>query len=200
MANINKKELDDLLKIEGKIRGVVFHTDASYVLKKEGEKGLERLKNIVKDLGYQINYDNPKKTDWYPIGLRAISLILMKDTFGWSDKEIEEMGWNAPSFSFIIKIFMKFFVSISKIAEESPRLWKEHYWDIGELVPELHEDKKTLILRLKNFKVHPIICIYLAGYFKRVASLGIKSKKIECKETECIFKEGSCDEFRITWE
>lgn len=200
MANVNKNELDGLLKIKGEIRGVVFYTDASYVSQREGQSGLDKIEKAVKELGYPINYRNPKKTDWYPIGLRAISLILIKDALGWSDEDINQMGWNAPSFSFIIKIFMKFFISVTKIAQESPKLWTEHYRDIGTLVPEVDEEKRVLILRLKDFKVDPIFCPYLAGYFKRVASFGLSGQKIDCKETKCVFRGDEYDEFTITWE
>lgn len=201
MSNLNKKELDELLRLKGEIRGVVFHTDASYVFQREGQKGLDKLEKAVEELGYPIDYKNPKKTDWYPVGLRAISLLLIKDTFGWSDEDIKDMGWNAPSFSFIIKIFMKFFISIEKIAEETPTLWKEHYKDIGRLQPmEVDKEKKIFVLRIEDFKVHPIFCFYLHGYFKRVLSFALKTKKINSEETKCVFRGDSCDEFTIKWE
>ena len=201
MANINKQELDELLKTKGEIRGLVFHTDASYVLARNGESGLVKLENTIKELGYPIDYRHPKRTDWYPIGLRVISLLVIKDTFGWNDEDIKEMGFNAPIFSFLVKIFMKFFISLAKTAKESPKLWKEHYRNVGKLVPvKVDEDKKFFILRLEEFKIHPIFCTYLNGYFKRVASFGITSKKIDCKETKCVFKGDPYDEFLITWE
>lgn len=201
MSGLNKKELDKLLKIKGETRGVVFYTDASYVLSKKGQSGLEKLENIVKELGYSLDYRNPRKTDWYPVGLRAISLILIKDTFNWSDEEIKEMGWNAPNFSFIIKIFMKFFISLKKIVKESSHLWNEHYKDIGKLsTAKFNEEKRILILRLEDFKVHPIFCSYFIGYFTKVSSFGLKNKKPRCVETKCNFRGDSYHDFKITWD
>ncbi len=196
---INKEELDKLLEIKGEVRGVVFYTDGQYVLQKEGEEGLKKLEKVVNELGYSINYRAPNKIGWVPIGLRAISLILIKETFGWSDEEIKKMGWNAPSVSFVIKIFMKFFASLKKIVEKAPSLWEEHY-RIGKLsAPVFEEENKRLVLRLRDFKVHPILCTYLSGYFLRVASLGIKSEKVEVKEIKCSFNGDPYDDFEITW-
>jgi hypothetical protein len=81
MDEIKKEELDKLMKIEGEVRGVVFQTDAKYVLEKEGEEGLKKLEERVKGLGYPIDYRKGEALDSHPIGLRVISLLLIKDTF-----------------------------------------------------------------------------------------------------------------------
>lgn len=197
---INKEELDKLLEIKGEVRRVVFYTDGQYILQKEGEEGLKKLEKLVKELNYPIDYRTSDKVGWTSIGLRAISLILIKETFNWSDDEIKQMGWSAPSFSFLIKIFMRFFRALKMIIEKAPSLWKEHY-RVGELsAPVFDEKNKKLVLRLTNFKIHPILCTYLSGYFLRVASLGIKSSKTEVKEIKCSFKGDPYDDFEITWE
>lgn len=198
---LKKEELDKLMEIKGEVRGAVFQTDASYVLEKEGEKGLEKLEERVKEFNYPINYRNPQGTDWYPVGLRVISLLLIKDAFNWSDKEIKEMGNTAPKFSFIIKILTKFFISIRKIVEKSPDTWDKHYRDFGKLEGvKVDEKNREAILRLSNFQVHPLFCLYLEGFFARVASLGLPNKKVECKETKCVFNGFPYNEFKITWE
>ena len=38
---VSREEIEKLLKVEGKVKGVVFQTDAYYVLQKEGEEGHE---------------------------------------------------------------------------------------------------------------------------------------------------------------
>ena len=202
MSDLNKKELDKLLKIKGEVRGVAFHTDGSHILKIEGEEALKKIEKRTKELGYSIDYRNPPRTSWFPVGLRAISLIIIKDTLNWNDEDIKKMGWNAPSFSFIIKLLMKFFVSLDKVAKESPHLWKEHYKNIGRLFIINADDKeKIVIVRVKDFKVHPIFCPYFAGYFSRIASFGLKEEKknLDCVETKCVFDNDSYHEFKITW-
>jgi len=183
MEEINKSELEELIRIEGEVRGAVFQTDAKYVLEKEGEAGLKKLEARVKSLGYDINYRSGKATDWHPVGLRTISLLLIKDTFGWSDAEIREMGKTAPKFSFIVKFIFKLFAPLKKLVKEIPSDWKEHY-TIGKMeVAKFDEENKELIIHVKDFKTHPIFCKYLEGYIERVllfVEQGVVTKATIC--------------------
>ncbi len=184
---INKEELENLMKIKGEVKGVVFQTDGKYVLEKEGEQGFKKLEKRVKELGFPIDYKTGSALDLHPIGLRIISLFLIKDTFNWSDEEIRNMGYIAPSTSFMVKLLMKFFVSFKKFMNEVPRYWKKHY-TIGELeTVKLDDETKDAILHLKGVKIHPLFCLYLEGYYERMYQF-IVGKKGECRETKCIFK------------
>jgi histidyl-tRNA synthetase len=78
MEEIKKEELDKLMKIEGEIKGVAFQADAKYILEKEGEEGLKKLEKRVKEFGYPIDYRTVRALNFYPIGLRVISLLLIK--------------------------------------------------------------------------------------------------------------------------
>jgi len=197
MAEISKKELESLKEIKGEVRGAVFQTDARYVLEKEGEKGLKKLEDRLKGLGCKIDYRKARATDWYPIGLRIISLLVIQDTFDWSDKEIREMGKTAPKFSFIVKFIFKIFAPAGKLVKEIPGYWKEHY-AVGKLeVTKFDEKNKEMILDLKDFKVHPIFCLYLEGYFERVLLFVEKGVKVE--ETKCMFKNAPYHEYFFTW-
>jgi hypothetical protein len=199
---LDKKEIENLMKIKGKIRGVVFQTDGRYILEKMGEEGLEKLEKRAKELNLTIDYRGAKTMEWYPVGLRAISLLLIKDVFGWGDKEIREIGKTAPKISFIVKFLFKLFLSPKKLAEEVPQYWKEHYRNIGELEAiKVDEEKKEIVLHLRNFNVHPIFCTYLSGYFETVMALTRKSGKATCQETKCVFKDNTpYHEFLLTWE
>ena len=185
---LNKKELDKLLKIKGEVKSVVFQTDANYVLEKKGEEGLKKVEAKAKELGYNINYRSQNSLANIPIGLRVVSLLIIKDVFGWSDEDIRKMGYEAPKNSFVVKLFMRFFVSFAKFMEEVPNYWKEHY-TIGELdVVQMDDDTKYAVMRLKNIKIHPLLCKYLEGYFERMYEFIIGGLKGECKETKCMFK------------
>lgn len=197
---IKKEELDNLLKIKGETRGVGFQTDANYVLEKKGKVGLKKLEKKVKEFGYDIDYRNPKVESWYPIGLRVISLLLVKDTFHWSDKEIREIGKTAPSFSFIIKILMRFLISPKKLMEKSPEMWKKHHRNCGEAEPtEVDEKKKEVSMLLKDLKVHPVFCKYLEGYFEKLMTMVVKSQNVRTRETKCVFRGDPYNEFTTNW-
>lgn len=199
---LKREELENLVKsIKGKIRGVVFQTDATYVLSKEGEEGLKKLEKRVKELGLPINYREAKAMEWQPVGLRIVSILLIKDTFGWSEEEIRNMGKAAPKTSFIVKFFFKLFLAIEKFAKEIPSYWREHYTE-GELkVVKLDtKEKKKMILHLENYKLHPLFCKYLEGYFETVLNLAQKGEA-EVKETKCMHKDDtSYHEFTAIWK
>jgi hypothetical protein len=198
---LNKEELKSLMEIPGETRGVVFQTDRDYILNKKGQEGISKIQDTVKKVGYDIDYINARAMSLHPVGLRVISLLVIKDTFGLSDEEIKKMGMTAPKFSFIIKLLMKFFFSVRKIAEKAPEIWLKHYKNAGVLeLINLDEEKKEMILRLNNFKVHPLFCKYLEGYFAGVTRLGVKTEKITCEETMCVFRGDPYNEFLIKWE
>lgn len=196
---IKKEELEKLLKLKGKIKGVFLQTDAKYIIENEGEEGLLRLEKKLKNIGnYALDYRNAKAMKWYDVGLRPISLLLIKDVFGYNDKQIREMGRMAAKFSFIIKLFVRFFASIEKLVERIPDYYKMQY-NIGKLEVINFDNKgKKLSLALKNFKIHPLVCLYLEGYFQGVGELALKGD-VTCKEIKCVFRSDSFNEYLIRW-
>ncbi len=195
---LKKEELDEFLKIKGRVKGVFLQTDFRYILEREGEIGLLKLEKEVDKLGYDLNYKEARAFEWRPVGLRIISLLLIKEVFGYNDNDFREMGRMAAKFSFIIKLFVKFSPSLKKIIDKSPQYYSAQY-DVGALeVVKFDEKNKETILRIKNFKIHPLICLYLEGYFQGIAELAVKTKA-SCKEIKCIFKGDPYNEYKITW-
>ncbi|HUV81394.1 MAG TPA: hypothetical protein VMW21_02720 [Patescibacteria group bacterium] len=193
-------ELDNLFKKSGQVRGVVFNTDAEYILGKKGEEGLKKVEEKTKEWGRPIEYKKIRNMEWYPVGLRVVSLLAVQEAFGWQNNEIEDMGYSAPSHSFIVKLLMKYFLTLKQTYERSPSYWTKHY-DVGELkVPEYNEEKKHLVLHLSNFEIHPILCLYYLGYFRKIAELGAQQKIIGIEETRCSFKGDSYHEYVIKWK
>lgn len=198
MPELNKRELGDLMKIKGEVRGAVFQTDAKYVLEKAGEMGLKKLEKKIKALGYEIPYRQAKATDWYPIGFRLISLLAIQNTFNFSDLEIREMGKTAPKFSFIVKFLFKLFSFLEKFVKQIPKFWKEHF-TVGELeVLKLDEKNKKLIIHLKDVRLHPLFCLYLEGYCERILQFVVNQPS--CRETKCMFKGNPYHEYIFSWK
>lgn len=193
-----KQELDKLLEKKGHIKGVFMQTDAKYVIENEGQDGLLKLEKKVKELGYPLDYRKARAMTWYPIGLRPISLILMKEVFGWNDRRMRKLGKTAPKNSFIIKLFVKFLTSLEKLVNKIPDYYRMQY-DIGKLeVTKFDNSGREIILKLTGLELHPLVCLYLEGYFEGVAHFAISGNP-ECKETKCFFRGDPYDEFKITW-
>lgn len=194
---LNKEQVERLLKVKGEVKGVVFQTDIDFVLKREGQAGLEKLKQRAKELGVDIPYGKAKALSWYPVGLRPISLLLMKDTFGWSDEDIRALGENAPKVSFIIKVLMKYMVSLKKSAEKSTEYWRKHY-TVGHLeLAKFDKEKRELVLRQTDFEIHPILYVYLEGYYE--SFFNFIQKGLKGKFQEATFEGKPCHEFVAHW-
>ncbi len=196
---LENKEIKEILKIKGMVRGVVFQSDAQYVLKKEGEAGLKKLEAAIAKTGQLIRYKEVKAVSWYPLSWRVLSLLFIQDTFSWDKQEMFKMGLTAPKFSFLVRTLLKYFISVKKTFKESEKYWEEHY-STGTLETFKFDLKnKYLILRLKNFKIHPLLCSYLRGYFQTITAFVIKASKMTSEETKCMFRGDPYHEFVIKW-
>jgi len=197
---ITKKVAEELMSIPGKVRGAVLQTDAEYVRQKKGEEALGKVEEELEKIGVPIDYGNIKATSWYPIGLRAISLLVIKKVFNLDNKEIEDMGNTAPKYSFVVKALVKYFITFERSYKESPKYWEKHYL-LGELEAADYDlKKKYYTIRLKNFKIHPILCVYLKGYFVRMGQLILKGENFRAKETKCQFLGDPYHEFLVEWD
>jgi hypothetical protein len=198
---LTKETIKKLMEIKGEVKGVTFKTDAEHILKEKGEEGLKRLEAELESLGCPIKYRDIRTMDSYPVGLRAISLLAIKRIFNYDDKKIEEMGFLATKRSLIIKLFVKYFLSIERVFyKEAPKIWTQHF-TIGQLIPiELNEEKKYAILRLKDFNLHPVYCIYLGGYFCGILNMLVRTSQITFEETKCTFRGDEYHEYLIKWK
>jgi hypothetical protein len=196
---IEEKELKKLLRVKGLVRGSVLKTDLKYVLDKKDKEGVKKVKKEIKKAVPGLDYDKIKNTDWYPVGWRAISLLIIIETFNWNEKEIFKMGQAAPKNSFIARTILRFFVSLKKTAEEIPRYWKKHY-SVGKMVDKKIDIKKREItIYLKDFNIHPYLFNYFRGYLHTIAELATKSENVAIKGAEITSPKKPYYQFTIKW-
>jgi len=65
-------------------------------------------------------------------------------------------------------------------------------------VSKFNEENKELVIRLKDFKLHPLYCIYLEGYIERV--LLFVEQGVETRETKCPFRGDPYHEYTSKWK
>ncbi len=194
---ISKEEAEKLMEIKGMTQGSELLNLARYVEQKEGKEGIEKLEKKLKELGYSINFNEIKFTQWYPESLNVLAMVVAKDLFGW--KDLFDFGYHSPVFSIGVKIFIKF-ISPSLFLAQVPKLWKK-FVDVGKLEAFFSEkEKNCVIVLLKDYKFHPEMCNYYAGYFLRIAELLIKGKNMTIREEKCIFKGDPYHQYVIRWE
>jgi len=197
---ISKEGVVKIMQIPGNVRGGVLQADIDFIQKKEGKEGVRLVEEAMVDLGYRFNFKKIELGEWYPEAMSVLTILVARDLFDWSEKDIFDMGYSAPTSSFISKILMRYFLSLKRFIEEVPTYWRKHF-DFGELEPhDFSEEKKYIVLREKDYKFHPLMCVYHTGYYLRVAQFAIKSSDITIEETKCVFKGDPYHEYVIKWK
>ena len=195
---ILKEELEELMKIKGEIRGVAIKGEMEFILKEEGKEGLKRLEDQIADLGYPIKYKEIKPMTFYPLNLYGVVQLVIKSLFNFDNKKFQEMGAFEAKISLIARLFLKFFFSSERMIREAPRM-RKRYLTVGELeVIEAEEEKKYIILRIENFRFHPIHCQILKGFISTIIQMIVNSK-VSCEETKCVYEGDEYHEFLLRW-
>jgi len=196
---INKEIAEKFLKLPGEGRGIHFKNDSEFIISKYGEEGLKRVETFLAEMGTKIEYNKVRNLDFYPTGLRIISLLAATQIFGWSEDDIRDLGRFASKSSFVVRLYLRFFHSLYKTLEKVSAMWRE-YWTIGKvIVKENNEEKRFILLSIENFDLHPLYCRCLEGYFEGVAKMVVKSSKIQCREIKCTFSGAKTHEYTITY-
>lgn len=195
---ISEEKLNKIMSLKGKVRGVVIRDGIEYVLKEKGQEGVQKLEEAMEQAGYPIKYQEIRLNDFYPIGYQALTLELIKRVLGFDKKEFQKMGEFTPKFSILIKIFMKYFISMDRLAKEVPKMWKKHY-TVGNInILEMDQEKKRGTIRIENFECHPLHCQSLVTYLPTIVQMVI-GEKVECKETKCVHRGDNYHEFLLQW-
>lgn len=195
---LTKQQAQEMMKIKGEARGVAIKDDLDFVLEEKGEEGLKKIETRMTELGYSLKYKDIKPMDFYPIGLANLYLLVIKEVFNFDEEDLKKWGAAIVKFSLFTKIFLKYLGSLKLVAEEAPKIWRKHY-TIGDLeMPDYSEEKRYVILRLRNFKVDPIHCKILEGMFSKISTMVTKFPTT-VKETKCMFKGDEYHELLITW-
>ena|GEM_PF-209693 len=197
---ITRSEFQDIIKLDGQVRGSTLNTDASFVESREGKEGLRKIEESFKRLGYPVEYRQIRDMGWYPVCLRVLSLRIIQDVFGLRDNDMVSMGDTAPKFSFIVKVFMKFTGMPENAFSRIPEYWRMHY-SIGDIrVEEMNEKAGYLVVRLLDFMIHPVLCRYLEGYFRRLLQFSFVAQEVRSRETKCAFNGAPYHEYHIAWK
>ncbi len=192
-----KKEAERMMSFKGEVRGMTLKTDERFVLKRFGKEGVEKVEKRMEDLGYTLKYKDVSSMDYYPLGMRMLSLVAIKEALGLSDERIREMGRAAPRASLLIRFFMKYFLSPQKTFERANEIWEKHY-TVGSVdVAEVAEDR--VVLQISGMESHPVFCNYLIGYLSSLGRI-IVQKEVELEETKCVFKGDNLHEFVCKWQ
>ncbi len=194
---LNKEVVKKLMKLKGETRGFNILPDRKWILKNKGEEGLEKVEKEAAKAGYPLHYDDLKVMSFYPAGLRAISLLSIKKAFDLDNEGIRGVCEFHLKQNLITKLFTKYFYSIPSTLKNAPKMWERH-WTKGKfIVEEYDEEEKRVVIKIKDFEVHPVFCRCLEGYFAALANLVVGGNEAVCREKKCTFDEDNLHEYVI---
>jgi len=171
-----------------------------YIRGMKGEAGVKAVLKKLKDLDYPLEFKKLKSLKWYSDAQGILIILVAQELFGWSDDDVFEMGRKAPSISLMVKMLMKYFVSLEMSFQASQSNWQKHH-DVGSIGDIRYDGQHNIMtFKLNNYDMHPIMCVYLRGYFTAFASFIINSEKISISEIKCLYKGGAYHQFKVTWE
>jgi hypothetical protein len=196
---VNQEEIKTIMEKKGDARGVVFKTDYLFILNNFGEEGVKKVEEELERMGYPFDYkNNVNSMDFYPIGMRALSLLAISKVFNLGEEEVEEIGKSAPKSSLMVKFFTRYFLSIENIFDKAGEMWSKHY-TVGELDAfDINMKEKYAVIRIYDIDLHYIFCDYLSGYFSSVVKMGI-GEDVTSEKTKCIHKGDDYHEVILRW-
>ncbi len=194
-------EADLIMAIPGDVKGEVFRTHAIFIEYKEGEAGLKKVEETMNSLGFPIVFSEIKPEKWYREALSVLVILVSKVVFNWSDDDVYNMGNSAPKHSFIIKVFIKHFLSVKDIFERAEQYWKKHY-NFGSFEKvEFNEEERYIIISIKGYSFHPIVCdTYFRGYFTAIAKLSLSSNNVRTEIIKNVFNRDEYNQYKISWD
>ncbi len=194
-----KKEVDKIMAVEGDGRGELLRAAFSYIEKKEGKEGAERIKKTLEELGYPLILEDIKSLKWYKKAYSVAVYFLCMRLFGWTEEDVYKMGESIPKAGLLIMFFRQY-VSLQYVFNNSPAHWKKHV-NFGKIVTMgLNEEEKRLAFRLEGYKFHPVADYYLRGYFTGMLKLCIKSDSIVVDQVKSVYKGDSYNQYVATWK
>ncbi len=194
-----KEKARELMAKEGNIKGETVNFILQYIKQKEGEEGFSQVKEKLGELEVPIDIEKVKSFSLIKESFVALLIITCKELFNWTDEDVFNMGKEEPKNSLIVKLLMKYLVSMEKTFEKAPDFWRKFY-DFGYLESvEFNENKKYFILRLHKYDIDPVMCKYLAGFFHTMVSFALREGAVSVEETKCIHKTDEYHEYVIGW-
>ncbi len=114
------------MNIKGEIRGMSLKIMASFILKEKGKEGLKKIEDTITNLGYPLKYRQIKAMAFYPIGLDPFMMVVAKKVLNFDKEDFRKLGEFSPKTAIIIRLFLKYLISVRKVAENVTEMWKKY--------------------------------------------------------------------------
>ncbi len=193
-----KKEVDEIMKKEGNLKGSAFLSVFYFIRQKEGEEGLKKVEEKFVEIGYPFKEKDISVYKYYLNGYLTTLFIIGMELFNWNNDDIYEIGSRAPRLSFINKMLVSHFSSIEVLSQRGSEHWNK-YSDVGKLsVPKFSAKERFMVVRIEDFEFHPLLCFFVKGYIKGLVDF--TAKGVEVSEQKCIYRGDKFHEYLVRWD
>jgi len=197
---ISEKKVTELKNLNGKVKGSVLYAFLDYVYQKEGDKGLNKLKQEVKDTGTLVNFNKIDDESWIKEGVYALFLIKANSIFNWSEEDVFNLGEQIFRISFLDKIVLNHFTSFKKALDVIPQYWEKHY-GFGKISIVLYStEEKYVVIRREGEKTSPLLCLQHRGYLTAKVKEAFKSSDVVVEKTKSMDEKEVSEDYKVTWQ
>ena len=119
-----EEEIRELLAKPGNVRGEALKSHQSFIISKVGEDGFKKVEKRLEEIGHPIDFKNIEPSKMYSAALAVLIILVAKEIFGWDDEVIKESGKFNIKNSFILKTFLRYFVSPKNLPHILSKYWK----------------------------------------------------------------------------
>lgn len=201
---ITKENLKEAFRNPIKVKGIALREEVYKAIKEKlGAEAIEVIERESKNLGFPFRLEEIRNFEWYPAGAIIEAFYILQEKFNFKEKDFAELGETSPKISFLMKTLMRYFTVPEKIVKiAASRLWRR-YFDRGKVeICEFRDSKKegSLIIKIKDFKLHSLHFFYLGHFFLGMFKLAKKFKEVIFEETKSPFRGDEYQEYLIKWK
>ena len=201
---ITKEDLKETFRNPTKVKGIALREEVYKAIKEKlGIEAIEVIERESKNLGFPFKLEEIRNFEWYSAGTIIEAFYILQEKFNFKEKDFAELGEMSPKVSFLMKTLMRYFTVPEKIAKiAASRLWRR-YFDRGEVeICEFRDSKieGSFLIRIKDFKLHPLHFFYLGHFFLGMFKLTKQFKEVMFEETKSPFEGDEYQEYLIKWK
>jgi len=183
----------------GRIKGIGYKVEITYVKTEHGEETLQRILSTLMPGDRILLEGTILASDWHPQGpLERFRQAVARHFMDTELKTLEEMGRFSAQYALtgIYRVFMA--VSspahvIKKVGNLFPK-----YFDHGKAEAVVHGPRDISIIISGWEDASATLCAVMKGYFERTLEMA-GARGVEVKKVACVLRGDPVCEFRGTW-
>lgn len=156
----------DRLRHLGNVSGSCTNAIFDYLKYVGAEDKIPLILDRTEKYGFRQHATTVDPLKRYPVAEEMSLIFAAKDVLGWDNEAVKELGRNIPRVSFMVKMFLRYFLTLDTTTREAKKYWDKHF-DFGELeVMNTDIESGNYVVEVRGFDIHPVYCSFLCGFLE----------------------------------